>query len=233
MAGDGAAIDIGVTKAITAPFKIAAFLAIGFFVILVGRMAIDVWVLADAKDRLEAPAKIIDRELARAVAAPDFMGSTCDRATSWAAFVTEWFYRKPGLLRHIEEDQSRLGVTDQAVQRGVRSMDFAIARTLTGSQVIAIRAAITVSYLPWIGFMYLLAFVDGAIERIRRKFGAGRESSTVYHRAKYFQVTTATVVSATYLWWPGDVDPSLVVVPATLACAALARFQSKYYKKYV
>jgi conjugative coupling factor TraD (TOL family) len=233
MAGDGATIDIGVTKAITAPFKIAAFLAIGFFVILVGRMAIDVWVLADAKDRLEAPAAIIDREMARAAAAPDFMGSTDDRATSWADFITEWFYRKPGLLRHAEEDPTRLGMTDQAVLRGVRSMDFAITRTLTGSQVIAIRAAIMVSYLPWIGFMYLLAFVDGAIERTRRKFGAGRESSTVYHRAKYFQVTLATVVSAAYLWWPGDVDPLLIFVPATLACAALARFQAKYYKKYV
>lgn len=233
MAGDGAAIDIGVTKAITAPFKIAAFLAIGFFVILVGRMAIDVWVLADATDRLEAPGEIINREMARAASAPDFMGSTHGRATSWAAFITEWFYRKPGLLRHIEEDTSRMGMADQAVQRGVRSMDFAISRTLAGSQVIAIRAAIMVSYLPWIGFMYLLAFVDGAIERTRRKFGAGRESSTIYHRAKYFQVTLATVVSAAFLWWPGDLDPSLVVVPATLACAALARFQAKYYKKYV
>ncbi len=233
MAGDGAAIDIGVTKAITAPFKIVAFMAVGFFVILVGRMAIDVWVLADAEDRLEAPAEIIDREMARAAAAPDFMGSTHDRAISWAAFITEWFYRKPGLLRHVEEDQSRLGVTDQAVLRGVRSMDFAISRTLTGSQVIAIRAAIMVSYLAWIGFIYLLAFVDGAIERTRRKFGAGRESSTVYHRAKYFQVTIATVVSAAYLWWPSDVDPSLILVPTTLACAALARLQIKYYKKHL
>jgi integrating conjugative element membrane protein (TIGR03747 family) len=202
-------------------------------VILVGRMAIDVWVLADAKDRLEAPATIIEREMARAAAAPDFMGSPHGRAIAWAAFITEWFYRKPGLLRHIEENPSRMGMTDQAVQRGIRSMDFAISRTLTGSQVIAIRAAIMVSYLPWIGFIYLLAFVDGAIERTRRKFGAGRESSTIYHRAKYFQVTTATVLSAAYLWWHGDVDPSLVVVPATLACAALARFQAKYYKKYV
>lgn len=233
MAGDGAAIDIGLTKAITAPFKIAAFLAISFFVILVGRMAIDVWVLVDAGDRLEAPAEIIDREMAWAADAPDFIGSTHDRAITWAAFITEWFYRKPGLLRHNEADISRLGVTDQAVQRGVRSMDFAIARMLTGSQVIAIRAAIMVSYIPWIGFIYLLAFVDGAIERARRKYGAGRESSTVYHRAKYFQVTLATVVSATYLWWPGDVDPARVVVPATLACAALAWLQAKYYKKYL
>ncbi|MDD5366440.1 MAG: DUF4400 domain-containing protein [Gallionellaceae bacterium] len=233
MAGDGAAIEIGVTKAITAPFKIAAFFAIGFFVILVGRMAIDVWVLADAKDRLDPPATIIERELARATAAPDFIGSTHDRALTWASFITEWFYRKPGLLRHIEEDQSRLGMTDQAVQRGVRSMDFAISRTLTGSQVIAIRAAIMASYLPWIGFLYLIAFVDGAIERIRRKFGAGRESSTVYHRAKYFQVTMTTVVSAAYLWWPGDVDPTLILVPAILSCAVLARLQIKYYKKYI
>ncbi|MBK6741437.1 MAG: DUF4400 domain-containing protein [Hydrogenophilales bacterium] len=103
---------------------------------------------------------------------------------------------------------------------------------LTGSQVIAIRAAIMVSFLPWTGLLYLLAIVDGAMERARRKVGGGRESSTLYHRSKYFQATLATVTTTVYLWRPGDVDPLLVVVPATLACAALARFQAKYYKKY-
>jgi hypothetical protein len=117
MAGDGASIDIGITKAITAPFKIAAFLLrSGFFVILVGRMAIDVWVLADGQGSLEAPAEIIAANWNRAADAPDFMGSTHGRAVAWAAFITEWFYRKPGLLNTCEEDSSRLGMTEQAVQ---------------------------------------------------------------------------------------------------------------------
>lgn len=47
------------------------------------------------------------------------------------------------------------------------------------------------------------------------------------------QKTIATMVSAAYLWWPGDVDPLLILVPTILACAALGRFQAKYYKKYV
>ncbi len=230
MAGDGAAIDIGITKAITAPFKIAAFLVIGFFVILVGRMAIDLWVLADGtSDAIEAPASVIKRELRRAAMAPDFLGSTHERSVMWADFITEWFYRKPGLLREVEST----GPTEQAIRRGVRSMDFAINRALTGSQVIAIRAAVVISFLPWIGFIYSLAFVDGIVERARRKYGGGRESSTLYHRAKYFQVSLSTIAIAGFLWWPGDLDSSLIITATTLVCAALAHAQAEFYKKYI
>lgn len=230
MPGDGATIDIGVTKAVTAPFKIVAFLAIAFFVILVGRLGIDMWVLADHQEHLEAPTSIVKRELARAAAAPDFMGSTLDRAVAWADFITEWFYRKPGLIQRPEDDQ--IGETERAVRRGVKSLEFAIDRALTGSQVIAIRAAILVSYLPWMGFVYALSLVDGIVQRALRKYGGGRESSTLYHRAKYLQVILLTVVTSAYLWWPGDIGPT-IIAPATIACSILARIQVEFYKKYI
>jgi hypothetical protein len=231
MAGDGASIDIGITKAITAPFKILSFFAIGFFVILVGRMAIDMWILADgSQDALEPPTAVIARELERAASAPDFIGSTHGRAVAWADFITEWFYRKPGLLKDAGGDAAP---AERAVRRGIRAMDFAVGRALTGSQVIAIRAAVVVAYLPWMGFLYLLAILDGLVERARRKYGGGRESSTIYHRAKYFQVTILTVACAAFLWWPGDLDSSLIITLTTLGCAFLVRLQAEYYKKYV
>ncbi len=231
MAGDGASIDIGITKAVTAPFKILSFLVIGFFVILVGRMAIDLWILADgSQDALEPPTAVIARELQRASVAPAFMGSTHDRAVAWANFITEWFYRKPGLLKNADAEAAP---TEQAVRRGIRAVDFAVIRALTGSQVISIRAAVLVAYLPWIGFLYLLAILDGVVERARRKYGGGRESSTIYHRAKYFQVTIFTVVGAAFLWWPSDLDSSFIITLTTVGCALLARLQAKYYKKYV
>lgn len=233
MPGDGATIEIGVTKAVTAPFKIATFLAISFVVLLVGRLAVDMWVLADNPTQLAQPTDIVERELGRAATAPAFMGSTLDRATRWADFITEWVYRKPGLIKRLDADQSRVGNTERAVLRGVRSMDFAITRAMTGSQVIAIRAAVLASYLPWIGWLYGLAIVDGIVQRSGRKYGGGRESSTLYHRAKYFQVSIATVVTAGVLWWPGDVDFSPIITLATLACALFARLQAEYYKKYV
>lgn len=230
MPGDGATIDIGVTKAVTAPFKIVAFLAIAFFVLLVGRLGIDMWVLADGQDRLEVPTAIVERELAMAAAAPDFMGPTLDRAVAWADFITEWFYRKPGLIQRLEDAQ--IGETERAVRRGVQSLDFAIGRALTGSQVIAIRAAILVSYLPWAGFLYALSLVDGIVQRSLRKYGGGRESSTLYHRAKYLQVILITVATAAYLWWPAAANPTIIAL-VTLACSTLARVQVEFYKKYI
>ncbi len=234
MPGDGAAIEIGITKAITAPFKILSFLLIGFVVMLVGRMAVDIWLLAKSNDdSLPSPALVVEREFARAAEAPDFMGSTHDRAMAWANFVTDWFYRKPGLLRHAEKDATRRGEVEHAVIRGVQSMNAAISQALAGSQILAIRAAILVSFLPWAGLLYALAIVDGLVERARRKVGGGRESSTLYHRAKYFQVTLATVTTTAYLWWPLDLDPAGIIGLTTLGCALLARLQAKYYKKHI
>jgi integrating conjugative element membrane protein (TIGR03747 family) len=235
MAGDGANIEIGVTKAITAPFKVLSFGLLALFVVLVVRLAIDMWVLADSKpgDFLEPPRVTLARELARASAAPDFLGSTRLRAESWAALVAEWAYKKPGLLKHLEDDPYNLQEIDKALGRGLSSMDFAISRAMSGSQIIAIRAAILVSFLPWVGFLYGLAITDGAVERSRRKYGGGRESSTLYHRAKYFQVTIATVTVAGYLWWPETIEPAYIIVPGTSICAYLMRLQAKYYKKYI
>lgn len=231
MAGDGATIDIGVTKAVTAPFKIVAFLAIGFFVLLVGRLGIDMWMMADGQSSLEAPTVIVQRELAMAAAAPDFMGSTLNRAVAWADFITEWFYHKPGLVRLSEDNQ--IGDTERAVRRGIGSLDFAVNRALTGSQIIAIRAAILVSFLSWAGFLYVLALVDGIVQRWQRKYGGGRESSTLYHRAKYLQVTMLTIAISAYLWWPTHIDPSIIIALAFLASSILARVQVEFYKKYV
>lgn len=233
MAGDGASIDIGITKAITAPFKILSFMALACFVLLVGRMAIDMWMLSRHPDALPDTNSNVTWELARAESAPDFFGSSHARAVAWADIVTDWLYRKLGLIKPDIGTSRELGVTSSAVQRGIRAMDFAIERALAGSQILAIRAAILVSYLPWVGFVYLLAIIDGLVERARRKFGGGRESSTIYHRAKYFQVTLATLATTAYLWWPSAIDADAVFTLVTLCCALLARQQAKYYKKYL
>lgn len=234
MPGDGATIEIGVTKAITAPFKLLSFFLLAAFIALVVRLGVDMWVLADAQpgEYLEPPSVTLARELDRATAAPDFLGSTRERGERWAAWVEEWGYRKPGLLRH-RADSAGPGDVEHAVSRGLGAMDHAISRALAGSQVIAVRLAIVASFLPWAGFLYSVAVVDGLVERSRRKFGGGRESSTLYHRAKYFQVTFFTIALAAYLWWPNAVEPTAIIATSTAMCAYLARLQAKYYKKYI
>lgn len=233
MTGDGASIEIGIVKAISAPFKLMSFMVLGLAVLLVGRLAVDLWMLAEHADDLPDPGTVVAWELDGAHAAPELLGSSHDRAMAWAEFVTEWLYRKPGLVRPDHGQSEEPGHTLRAVQRGLHAMDDAIEHALAGSQILAIRAAILVAYLPWMAFLYLLAVIDGLVERARRTYGAGRESSTLYHRAKYFQVTLATLAVTAYLWWPTTLDPrsSLVLIP--LGCALLARLQAKYYKKYL
>ncbi len=233
MAGDGASIDIGITKAITAPFKLLSFMLLGLAVLLVGRMTVDLWMLARHPDSLPDSTTVVAWELENAESAPDLLGSSHDRALVWAEFVTEWLYRKPGLLRPNHMDTRDFGVTMRAVQRGVRAMDFAIDHALTGSQILAIRAAILMSYLPWVGYLYSLAVIDGLVERALRRYGGGRESSTLYHRAKYLQVTMATLMITAYLWWPSALDAKESLALTSLFCASLARLQAKYYKKYL
>ncbi len=83
----------------------------------------------------------------------------------------------------------------------------------------------------------LLAFwwgmTDGLVERSIRSASAGRESSSLYHRAKYAQLSLAATAVLIFVCMPYAVDVRWVLFPVAMAIGWLARTQWKYYKKYL
>ncbi|MBI4204917.1 MAG: DUF4400 domain-containing protein [Betaproteobacteria bacterium] len=67
---------------------------------------------------------------------------------------------------------------------------------------------------------------------IRRASG-GHESSSIYHRAKYFQISIVSAIAALCLLLPLSIDPRWILLPGVTVLALLVRWQWVYYKKHL
>ena len=100
-------------------------------------------------------------------------------------------------------------------------------------QIISYRVGILLAYTFTLLLVVLIvATFDGWMERRVRTLCLGRESSTMYHQAKFFR--TGAIVSSVmvFLSWPAYLEPVWLVV-FSVVFAVFVRTQAKYYKKYI
>lgn len=85
--------------------------------------------------------------------------------------------------------------------------------------------------------LYLLATitggVDGLVRRDLRKFGAGRESSFVYHRARRTVRPLLFVPWVIYLSLPVSVHPLWILLPSAAALGVMTAITMATFKKYL
>lgn len=85
--------------------------------------------------------------------------------------------------------------------------------------------------------LFLLAmftgFVDGLMRRDLRKFGAGRESSFVYHRAKRAVIPLLIVPWIIYLSLPFSLNPMAVFLPCALMLGIAMAITAATFKKHL
>lgn len=235
MAGDSATFERGIRKAAFAPFRTAAFCAMTFVVIVFGRMVIDlVWTGADPGTVGQARAALA-AELVEAESLPRVGGAPADRALRWAHVAYDWFYVRTGVDRLLLASPTDLTSPELAMRRGMLTT---VAQPrwqalMLGTQMLAARAALLPSMLPTLALAYGLAILDGLIARSVRRSAGGRESATLYHRAKYLHVSLATVALVAWFWWPSHVDLTTLVIATVVIGATLLRIQLKFYKKYL
>jgi hypothetical protein len=84
-----------------------------------------------------------------------------------------------------------------------------------------------------IGLLAAVALVDGLVARAKRKACAGRESASLYHRAKLGVSFVAILGYVACVGAPSMVDPARLLVPLALLVTAALRLQAAYYKKYL
>jgi integrating conjugative element membrane protein (TIGR03747 family) len=75
--------------------------------------------------------------------------------------------------------------------------------------------------------------VDGLVRRDLRRFGAGRESGFVYHRAKMMIVPLAVAPWIIYLALPVSLSPVLVLLPCAAALGLVVSVTVGSFKKYL
>lgn len=235
MAGDDSTFERGLRKAVAAPFRTALFVVLALIIAMVGRMLIDLAYTGSDPERLAEMHDALLEEIAAADTLPHVFGSPSERAMRWALGAYDIMYVMTGLDRSMIATPADFTELDVALRRGV---DAAAAQPhwkamIVGTELMAARAAQLPALLPTILFGWALALLDGAVARWIRREAGGRESSTIYHRAKYMHATLATLVLIVWFWSPIRLERWQLGLLVAAVGASFMRIQLMYYKKYI
>lgn len=96
-----------------------------------------------------------------------------------------------------------------------------------------IRITILVLSVPLFVLVLLVAMTEGLGRRDLRRFGAGYESSFVYHHAKRFVKPAFIVPCVLYLSWPSAIYPNVVLLPAAILLGVAVTVTMASFKKYL
>jgi len=153
----------------------------------------------------------------------------------------DWLFIRSGLSDWIREasDQARAGVNNQVhdfhyylglVYVYLEADLIAAAYTIL---VFLVRLLVLCLTLPLFLMAAFVGMVDGLVRRDIRRFGAGRESGFVYHRAKASLMPLAVLPWVTYLALPVSVHPLLILLPNAVLLGVATDVAASSFKKYL
>jgi hypothetical protein len=218
------------------PLKLAFALGLGLMVILVVAWSID-WVFVtrvwpEGLDRLRG---LLADDLDHAIALAARQGRDAGEITGPANFLYGLVFEATGIqdmaLRFA--NPSGLSIPDTVVRRTYLANREAIEAAMVGTQLLGIRFAILIKFLPLLLLLSAVGVVDGLAARAIRRSCGGRESASLYHRAKYLQMVLLGLGSVALLVWPGPVAWEECVGIVAAFAGWLARQQWSYYKKHL
>lgn len=226
----------GFAGALLAPLKLIFALTMSFIGILVVAWIVD-WIFVfkvwpDGIDRLKG---ILAEDLARARDLTQWQGGAPGAVTGTANFLYGLVFRVSGIhdmgMRFAEG--AALSIPDTIVRNIYLVNIEAIEVAMTGTQLLGVRLATLALLAPILVLIYIVAGADGLTQRAIRRASGGRESASLYHRAKHLQVAVLTMGALGLLLWPSSFDLLLIGVPLVAAVGSFARLQWSYYKKHL
>lgn len=237
MASRNASFHEGVfAGALLAPLKIGFFLILGLLGILVVAWIVDwtfvfkVW--PEGVGRLRG---ILAADLARGIKLAEWQGGVASAVTGAANFMYGLVFGVTGIhdmgLRFAQG--AALSIPDTIVRTTYLANREAIEVAMIGTQLLGVRLATLAMMAPLLVLVYLVAAADGLTQRAIRRACGGRESASLYHRAKHLQVMLLAMGGVLVLIQPVSIDPRLVGVPVALLTGLLARLQWACYKKHL
>ena len=237
MASRNASFHEGVfAGALLAPLKIGFALILGLVGIVVVTWIVDwtfvfkVW--PEGVGRLKG---ILAADLARTLELADWQGGVPSIVTGTANFLYGLVFGVTGIhdmgLRFAEG--AALSIPDTIVRNSYLANIDAIEVAMIGTQLLGVRLVPLAMMAPLLMLVYLVAAADGLTQRAIRRACGGRESASLYHRAKHLQVMLLVMSGVLVLIQPVSIDPRLVGVPVALFVGILARLQWACYKKHL
>ena len=237
MASRNASFNEGVVAgALLAPLKLGFLLMLTLVGILVATWIVDwtfvfkVW--PDGIDRLKG---ILAADLARALELAEWQGGVPGVVTGTANFMYGLVFGMTGVhdmgLRFAQG--AALSIPDTIVRNSYLANTEAIEVSMIGTQLLGVRLVTLAMMAPLVVLVYLVAAADGLTQRAIRRACGGRESASLYLRAKHLEVMLLAMGGVLVLLQPVSIDPRLVGVPVAFLVGILARLQWACYKKHL
>jgi len=122
---------------------------------------------------------------------------------------------------------------DASLYRWLATQQDLIEVLMAMTRLYGARMAMMLGAIPLLALAYFTGMVDGLVARHIRKEGGGRESSWLYHRAKWAIITLSGTSIMVILLLPINYSPSWVLPAGALVLGVLVRMQWAYFKKYL
>ncbi len=226
----------GLAGALLAPVKWLALCALLLLGLILAAWVID-WVMVFQvwPQGLTQLQEILRADLLRAAQ----LGSMDGEAPAFAVSVANGLYAVLFKLSGVHDMGSRfaegaaLSIPDTIARNAYIAHFEAIRVAMLATQILGVRLALLAMTLPVLGLVYCVALADGLAQRSIRRASGGRESASLYHRAKHLQLMACALVAAFVLLVPMSIDPRWIALPGWVVLGALARVQWSYYKKHL
>jgi hypothetical protein len=233
VASSAATFHGGYSGALLAPFRYLAYLTLLLAVLLLATWVIDAFLVFKIW-----PEGMQSLEAAIATTADSVDGSygispIQAQGVIWAQGLYHALFVASAIEPIITADPQQLTPFDQSVQRFFVSMLPALQVAMLATKLYGLRLALWLSAVVPTALCYSVGMIDGLVERSIRRCCGGRESATIYHRAKYVIAGTAGVWLFAYVALPMSFELQWGSWVAAGAIGVLARLQWKYYKKYI
>ncbi|TVO63306.1 TIGR03747 family integrating conjugative element membrane protein [Denitromonas ohlonensis] len=152
-----------------------------------------------------------------------------------------WLFVNSGLLDWIRDASARASAGSHRQTKDflyyiglvyVNVESYLIAAAYT-TLVFLVRLLVLCLTLPLFLMAAFVGLVDGLVRRDVRRFGAGRESGFIYHRAKASLLPLAVLPWVTYLALPVSVSPLLILLPSAVIIGIAVCIAAATFKKYL
>ena len=228
--------DGALARVLLAPFKLGFALTLGLAGLLLVAWTVDWMFVAHVwPGRVEGLRTLLAEELAAGTAMAARQGGSAAAVTTPANALYGLVFEATGLHEMGQRfaEGAPMSIPDTVLRRTWIARQDEIEVAMLATQLVGLRAGILIRFLPMLILMYAVGVTDGMSQRAIRQAQAGRESASLYHRAKYAQVVVLATGVVGVLMWPAPVSWGLYFLSTAVAVGVLAAGQWAFYKKHV
>lgn len=153
----------------------------------------------------------------------------------WLDFLKQWLLVETGFADFAQ--QARVSSQGKGSWGWINQLYVSIEDFVLAAVYVSFTFVVRLTILALATPLFLLAmftgFIDGLMRRDLRKFGAGRESSFVYHRAKRAVIPLLLLPWILYLSLPFSLNPMVVFVPCVVMLGVATAITAATFKKYL